>query len=128
MSIKLVKQIDSSNKFDFIKWGVVLLLILSSFVLNYYFIQQPLPLRILVGLVLLCVILFIAFHTVKGRKLWKFFREAKGEIQKVVWPTRKEVFQMTLIVMGIIILFAIFIWGIDVVLMKLMNWFTVQRG
>jgi len=39
-------------------------------------------------------------------------------LQKVVWPTRRETFQMTLYVFGFAVIMAIFLWLVD----KLFEW------
>ena len=52
-------------------------------------------------------------------KIGKFFRDLKAEIKKVVWPTKKQLVNNTLIVIlailvigaGIWILDALFSWG-----------------
>ncbi len=52
-------------------------------------------------------------------KIGKFFRDLKAEIKKVVWPTKKQLMNNTLIVIlailvigaGIWILDALFSWG-----------------
>ena len=45
----------------------------------------------------------------------KFFRECKSEIKKVVWPSRKQVVNNTLVVIAAVILIGIFIWVLDAV-------------
>ena len=37
----------------------------------------------------------------KENPLAKYFRETKAEVQKVVWPSRQEVRNLTLIVLGV---------------------------
>ena len=122
------KQGKLKNWLDFIKWGFVVLLLVSGFVANYYFSQEPLPLRIVGWVVLVCILLAIAFQTVKGRLAWKFFKDARNEMRKVVWPTRHETFQTTLIVIGIVIVFAIIMWGVDVFLIWAVGLLTGQGG
>jgi preprotein translocase subunit SecE len=48
-----------------------------------------------------------------GKNLWQFFRAAYGELLRVVWPTRKETTQMTLVVFGFVVIMALFLWGVD---------------
>lgn len=45
----------------------------------------------------------------------KYFRECKSEIKKVVWPSRKQVVNNTLVVIAAVILIGIFIWVLDAV-------------
>ena len=58
----------------------------------------------------------IALQTEKGRYLWAFLLDAQVEVKKVVWPTREETLQTTLIVIIVIIIVAIVLWGLDMFL------------
>ena len=48
-----------------------------------------------------------------------FLNEVKVELSKVIWPTRKEVIRLTLIVIAVSIVVGFFIGGVDYVLTKL---------
>ena len=43
----------------------------------------------------------------------KWFREMKSELKKVVWPTRKDLFNNTLVSVVVMIVSAIVLWGFD---------------
>lgn len=43
----------------------------------------------------------------------RYLREVRGELRKVTWPTREESWRLTLIVLAVTILFAIFLWFFD---------------
>ena len=43
----------------------------------------------------------------------RYFREARGELQKVTWPTREESWRLTLIVLVATLLFSAFLWVFD---------------
>ena len=47
------------------------------------------------------------------RHIAKWFREMKSELKKVVWPSRKQVINNTLVVITMIIICGIFIWLFD---------------
>ena len=47
------------------------------------------------------------------KRVAKWFREMKSELKKVVWPTRKELFNNTLISVVVMIVSAIVLWGFD---------------
>ena len=55
------------------------------------------------------------------KKLRQFFREAKTELKKVKWPTRKELVASTAVVIVLVIIMAIFFWIVDWILMFLFN-------
>jgi preprotein translocase subunit SecE len=46
----------------------------------------------------------------------KFLRDAQIEVRKVVWPTRQETWQTTLIVAVAVLIIGILIWIIDMIL------------
>ena len=80
---------------------------------NYYFVHQPLPLRLAGWIVLSALLLLIIFQTHQGQKAWKFYKEARIELRKVVWPTRQETLHMTLMVIVMVIVLSVLLWVID---------------
>ena len=48
-------------------------------------------------------------------KIGKWFREMRSELKKVVWPSKKQVINNTLIVIACCIVVGIFIWVFDAV-------------
>ena len=48
------------------------------------------------------------------KKITAYFRSAWVEIKKVSWPTKKETYNYTLLVIGISLGTAIFLGGLDV--------------
>ena len=44
---------------------------------------------------------------------WDLAKEARVEIRKVVWPSREETTQTTLIVVAVVIFVALILWGLD---------------
>ena len=65
----------------------------------------------LLGCMLWAVVVF--FSSMHGRQLVGFGRDAWREVQKVVWPARKEAMQMTAYVFGFVFLMALFLWLTD---------------
>ena len=43
----------------------------------------------------------------------KYWKETRGELRKVTWPTREESQRLTAIVIGVTIAFALFLWVFD---------------
>lgn len=43
----------------------------------------------------------------------KYFKDAKSEFKKVVWPSKKQVFNNTVVVLATIVVSGIAIWGVD---------------
>lgn len=53
-----------------------------------------------------------------GKELMALFRDSWRELKKVVWPSRKEAFQLTLYVFGFVVLMALILWMTD----KALEW------
>ena len=54
-------------------------------------------------------------------KVLRTFKDMKGEVKKVVWPSKKQVLNNSIIVFVMLIISAIFIGGIDKLLMLLLQ-------
>ena len=95
---------------------------------NVYFKEAfSLPVRV-VGVVVALLIAFgFAAITNQGTKARTFFSEAKVEGRKVVWPTRAETRQTTLIVIGVTVLTSLFFWAIDSIIIALINFLSDLR-
>ena len=52
----------------------------------------------------------------KGQAFFALAKEARAEIRKVVWPTRQETTQTTLIVVAVVLVMALLLWGLDTLL------------
>ena len=46
-------------------------------------------------------------------RIGKWFREMKSELKKVVWPTKKQLTNNTLVSLGMMVISAIVVWGFD---------------
>ena len=103
-------------KFDLVKLVVAGLIVIAAVVGFYIFDEQSTPLRVVGLLVLTGVAAWVGLQTASGRKLWSFLQEAQLEVRKVVWPTRQETLQTTLLVMVVVIVVALILWGLDSVL------------
>ena len=109
-------------------WILVAVFFAAAAIGNVYFQKvYSLPIRV-VGVVIALVIAF-AFATItnQGTKARTFFSEAKVEGRKVVWPTRAETRQTTLIVIAVTVLTSLFFWAIDSIIIALINFLTDLR-
>ena len=95
----------------------VLLAILSVVAFYYLGDQGGLVqwLSLLGGLLLAVIVFFTSIH---GKQLIAFGKDATREVQKVVWPTRKEATQMTIYVFAFVAIMATFLWFTD----KTLEW------
>jgi len=69
---------------------------------------------------------FIALQTNKGRFAWGFVGGARTEVRKVIWPTRAETMQTTLMVVIMVILVGILLWIMDSFLLWAVKLLTGQ--
>ncbi len=51
--------------------------------------------------------------TGKFGELRAFFIEVKGELKKVTWPSRNEVYSTTIVVIATTVLFGFYLWLLD---------------
>ena len=98
---------------DLAKWIVAFAILASGIGGFYYWSDESLLLRVIGLLILTAAAVFVAGQTQKGRIAWDFVREARTEVRKVVWPTRKETTQTTLIVIAMVGLVAVIMWILD---------------
>ena len=56
-----------------------------------------------------------------------FVTEVWSELKKTTWPSRKEVYGTTLVVIVMVLLCSLFLWGVDMVLQPLAQWVYPQR-
>ena len=103
---------------DIFKWAVVVLLIAVAVVGNNFYSAESLLYRLIAVVVLAGIAGFVALNTAKGRSFAKLAKEAKTEIRRVVWPTRQETVQTTLIVLAVVIFMSLVLWGVD----SLLGW------
>jgi preprotein translocase subunit SecE len=43
----------------------------------------------------------------------RYWKETRGELRKVAWPSREDSQRLTVIVIGVTLLFALFLWIFD---------------
>jgi preprotein translocase subunit SecE len=46
-------------------------------------------------------------------KVGEFLGQVKAELQKVTWPTRKETYGTTVVVIILVLMVAVYLWVID---------------
>ena len=98
------KAVPVESKFDGLKWLVVVLVVTAGVVGNSMFSDQSLFYRVVALVVLAVLAGFVALSTAKGKAFFNLFKEAKTEIRKVVWPTRQETLQTTLMVVVVVLI------------------------
>ena len=103
----------NKNRNDLVKWILAGIIFSGSILAFYYLDQYPLIYRIL-GLVGATLIDFlIVFNTEKIKTLRVFTHDARVELKKVIWSTKAEVIQTTLIVFVVVIIMSVLLWLLD---------------
>ncbi len=118
MSSKAEQQ---SSPLDTVKLVASVALLILGIAGFYYFENvngEPVSLlyRVLGLLFVVGIAIYVALITASGRGLLGFMKDARTEVRKMVWPTRAETMQTTLMVMVIVIILSIFLWLVDMLL------------
>ncbi|MBL1141768.1 MAG: preprotein translocase subunit SecE [Proteobacteria bacterium] len=106
----------TGGKLDTFKLGLALLILIAALVGFYVYAEQDLLYRVIGLLLAVGISIAVAYQTEKGREVWGYFHDAQIEVRKVVWPTRKETVNTTLLVIGMVIIVAIILWLLDMFL------------
>ena len=125
---RAIKQQNESQFFNNGLWFLILFLAFAGTILNYYFGYVDWALRVAAAIPLCILLVILILQTLQGKKAWIFIKSARGELRKVVWPTRQETVQTTLVVVAMVIVTALFLWGVDTLFLWLISLLTGQRG
>ena len=98
---------------DTAKLAIAVLMLLTGVVGFYYFGAASTLYRVLALLAIAGVAVAIVATTQIGQSTLAFLQDSRTELRKVVWPTRTEAVQTTLVVIAVVILVGIFLWLVD---------------
>jgi preprotein translocase subunit SecE len=113
---------------DTVKLALAVLILLAGLVSYYYFASSAVLLRAFGVIVAVAAGLGVVFTSFQGQLLWKFIQGARVELRKVVWPTREETIQTTLVVLVFALIGGVFFWLLDLVLLFVTKQITGQGG
>ncbi|WP_426417952.1 preprotein translocase subunit SecE [Aestuariirhabdus sp. LZHN29] len=119
MAAKLETQ--SESRFDALKWLVVVAIVVVGAYGNQHYADESLLYRVLALLVLGVLALVVAAQTAKGHAAFELLKESRTEVRRVVWPSRQETTQTTLIVVGAVLVVGLLLWGLDSLLSWIIN-------
>ncbi len=100
-------------------------LILVGGVYGYYqlpvWMGPDVSILLRVGLILVAVVAAagVALASETGSGFVEFAKGSRTELRKMVWPTGAEARQMTLIVLVLVVVIALFLWGIDAIVFEI---------
>jgi preprotein translocase subunit SecE len=101
--------------------AIIVILAVAGF---YYFSDYSILIRVILLLVAVGVSVGIFLTTELGGNLLGFTQDARTELRKVVWPTRAETIQTSLVVILMVIIMGIFLWLLDMFLFWLVRLLT----
>jgi len=120
---------DKNSSSDIVMWILAVLVLGAGAYGFVYFEGQAMTLIRVVGLVVAVgIALALAARTAKGNEALSYVREVDVERRKVVWPTRQETLQTTLIVVAVTIVVAIILFLMDTVFGGLVRWLIGMGG
>lgn len=96
-------------------WLAIAVLVVSM-VGYYYFSGYTDLVRVLGMLGGTVVAVLILSQSAIGKTAWSYIQGSRTEVRRVVWPTRRETVQTTLLVLAFVLILATFIWALDIVL------------
>lgn len=118
------KTENQSNALDMFKWVVVFALLAGLVTANTMYGETSVLYRAIAIVVVVGIAGFIAATTEKGSTFLSFAKESRTEVRKVVWPTRQEANQTTLIVLAATLIMALILWGLDGIIVRVVGFIT----
>jgi len=113
---------------DTVKLFLAAALLLAGVVGYYYFAGQPLLYRVLGILGATALASASALTSTPGKTFLTFARESRIELSRVIWPAKRETWQATLLVVGMVFLVGVLLWLFDVILVWGIRLITGQGG
>ena len=122
MSDQTANQNNNSNWVGMLAIALVILALLGY----YGLANEGMALRLGVLFGGIAIAIAMVALTSNGKRFIAYAKDSWNEVKKVVWPTRKESTQMTLIVFAFVAVMSLFLWSAD----KLIEWivFSVFLG
>jgi preprotein translocase subunit SecE len=102
----------------------VAVLVMGAGIYGYYqlpvLMGQDVSILLRVGLLLVSLIaaVGIAATSAQGIAFIEFSKGSRTELRKMVWPSRQETAQTTMIVLVMVVIIAIFLWLVDMAVFK----------
>ena len=109
-------KVQDAGTADKVKLAIAIVIVIAGVAGYYVLANQAAWLRwlsVIASLVLAGVV--VAFSRY-GSEFRRFVELARIELRKIVWPTRQETLQTTLVVFGFVIVAGVFFWLLDLAL------------
>ena len=108
-----------------IKLGVAFILVIAG-IAGYYYLQNSTVafvgvMRVLSVLLGLALAAGVMWTSEPGKRFFVFGKESIAEAKRVVWPSWKETYQTTGVVVLFAVVMALFLWTVDSTLLFALN-------
>ena len=98
------------DKLKLLASGLVVVAAVAGF---YWLADTSALVRALVVVAGVIVAAGIALTSEAGKSAWQFAIATRTEVRKVVWPTRRETIQSTMVVILMVLVVGIYLWLLD---------------
>ena len=99
---------------DKLKLGLAALIVIAGIAGFYWLNDASALLRAAIVVLSVVGAGAVALASEPGQLAWQFAVGTRAEVRKVVWPTRKETVQATLVVIVMVIIVGLYLWLLDV--------------
>jgi len=117
-------QQQGANALDAAKLAAGVLIVGAGVAAFYLLSAQPIWLRWIIVLAGLVLGALVSLQSFQGKTFWAFVQSSRIELRKVVWPSRQETIQVTIVVIVMVIVLSLFFWGLDSLLGLVTRWLT----
>jgi preprotein translocase subunit SecE len=109
-------QTGGPSALDTLKLVAAIAILVGGIAAFYVLSTYPIAVRWLIVLAAVGVGIFVALQSAQGRTFAQYVQGSRVELRKIVWPTRQETLQTTLVVVIAIVVLGIFFWLLDMLL------------
>jgi preprotein translocase subunit SecE len=122
----MTEQVEqqSAGALDTVKLVAGVAIVAAGITGFYLLSAQPIWLRWIMVLASIVLGALVGLQSYQGRAFSSFVQASRIELRKVVWPNRQETIQVTIVVFVMVIVLALFFWGLDSLLGLLTRWLT----
>ena len=109
-------KVQNAGGADKARLVAAVVLVVAGIVAFYTFDSAPLWQRWLAVVAGLVLGVASVATSVYGKAVVQFVTDARVELRKIVWPTRRETGMTTAVVFGFVVLGGVFFWIVDLIL------------
>ena len=104
---------STSSGLDTLKLIIAILVLVGGIIGFYYYGDKGLVYRVIGVLHSTLAAIGLILTTSVGKEFMGFLKEARVEVRKVIWPTRQETTQSTLVVVALVFIVGLILWTLD---------------